>query len=456
MTTPPDLQPNQILREVSWRELFGWVHLFRTFRIAIHPSKLALAWLLLLCLYLGGRALDYTWTLAAPHSVPLSVERINWPATPSLYSDNTFLQNIPTLPREGVFIKFFQYEVGQVDQTVQSILNWNWLSPGGVLSSIANFLLVGPAWFYGSHPVFASIFTLWFLIIWAVFGGAVARIAAVHVARDEKMSVRQAIRFSSGKMLSFIFAPIIPLVLILLITALLALAGLVLLNIPYAGPIILSVFFFLPLLAGAILTLLLLGTGAGFNLMYPTIAIEGSDSFDAISRSFSYVYHRPWRLIWYTAVALTYGAVCYLFIRFFIFMTLTLTQYFLGWWLPAKSAAQWPSIWPPIEFWHLSSPLLDLRTLPWSENVTAWFVSFWVYWLITMLGAFAISFYFSANTIIYSLLRREVDATDLDDVYVEEIEEEFTESPPIAPEKVATPGFTSTPQPPESSPSINP
>ena len=37
------------------------------------------------------------------------------------------------------------------------------------------------------------------------------------------------------------------------------------------------------------------GTVGGFGLMYPTVAVEGSDSFDAISRSFSYVFARPWR-----------------------------------------------------------------------------------------------------------------------------------------------------------------
>ena len=47
-----------------------------------------------------------------------------------------------------------------------------------------------------------------------------------------------------------------------------------------------------------------------------------------------------------------------------------------------------------------------------------------------MLGAFAISFYFSANTIIYYLMRREVDATELDDVYLEQSEEDFGDTPP--------------------------
>jgi hypothetical protein len=53
-----------------------------------------------------------------------------------------------------------------------------------------------------------------------------------------------------------------------------------------------------------------------------------------------------------------------------------------------------------------------------------------VYLAIGLLGAFAISFYFSANTIIYYLMRREVDATELDDVYLEQSDEDFAEPAP--------------------------
>lgn len=416
----------QVVRDVSWREVFGWVHLFRTFRIAMAPSKLAFAWVLLLCLYLGGRVMDYAWTLVAPSYVPTKIERI-------VPAGGYYLAPTPgsttSLEREGIFIKFFQYEVGQVRTVVRGVLDWNWMGYDGVVAGVTNFAITGPAWFYRAHPVYAVIYSAWFLLVWAVFGGALARVAAVHVARDETMSVRQAIRFSSGKMLSFIFAPVIPLVLIALLALVLSAGGWILLHIPIAGPIVLGIFFFLALLVGGLLALLVLGTAAGFNLMYPTIAVEGSDSFDAISRSFSYVYHRPWRLLWYTAVAVAYGAVCYLFVRFFIYLALALTQYFVGWWLHGQPATYWPHLWPTVEFWSLSYPV-GSENLKWSENVAAWFIAFWVYLLISLLGAFAISFYFSANTIIYALLRREVDATDLDDVYVEEVEEEFSETPP--------------------------
>ena len=67
-------------------------------------------------------------------------------------------------------------------------------------------------------------------------------------------------------------------------------------------------------------------------------------------------------------------------------------------------------------------------------------MTWWVYLVIGLVGAFAISFYFSANTLIYYLMRREVDATDLDDVYVEEMDDEIpdTEAPPVVTEVTPT------------------
>ena len=96
------------------------------------------------------------------------------------------------------------------------------------------------------------------------------------------------------------------------------------------GPIIVGALLFLALAAGFVMTLVLLGLVGGFNLMYPTIAVEGSDSFDAISRSFSYLYALPWRLAFYTVIAVVYGALAYLFVRLFIFLMLALAHKFVG------------------------------------------------------------------------------------------------------------------------------
>ena len=157
----------------------------------------------------------------------------------------------------GLFIEFFDYEVRQVDNVVNGVLAWNWIAgfhpagavglrnpdaAPGVIHAIGNFLIVGPAWLLSKHWVFFTIMLVWFLVLWAIFGGAICRITAVHIARDEKISVRQALSFSFNKILSFIFAPVIPLLIVLFLGLLVGVGGL-LFYVPYVGPIVAGLFF---------------------------------------------------------------------------------------------------------------------------------------------------------------------------------------------------------------------
>jgi hypothetical protein len=343
---------------------------------------------------------------------------------------------------------FFDYESNQLSNAVRAVQAWNWFGEEsvynvvnplgttghltgtpGVMQSITRLLTVGPVWMLTQHPFYFLLQGMIFLVIWSIFGGAICRIAAVHVARDEKLSIRSALMFSSGKFLSFLFAPIIPLIIVvgvgLLVTAGSALAG-----IPYIGPIIVGSLFILALGAGFLMALVLLGLIGGFNLMYPTVAVEGSDSFDAISRSFSYLYARPWRLGFYTLVSLVYGAISYLFVRFFISVVLMLTHKFGG--LAVFSSADstlplWSSLWSSPGTSGRLSYDVDALALSFSQEIGARLIWLWVHLIVAMLGAFAVCFYFSSNTIIYYLMRREVDATDLDDVYLEHPDDEFAD-----------------------------
>ena len=457
----------QTIRSINWREVFPFTHLFRAFRVAVHPSKLLLALAALLLIYLGGRVLDGVW----PERYKAMPGEFGFNAGARGETDQfdvamrraQRMTNRPVsasddaaLRRRGIFISFFEYQVGRVNDVTQSVLSNNWFTGGmmspGVFPSIGAFL-VGPGLLFHNHPLYALLFFSWFLLIWSLFGGAISRIAAVHVARDEKISVRQALRFSISKVLSFLFAPLIPLMIILVIGVVVSATGWALLHIPWVGPIVMGLVFFLALLAGFIMTLVALGTIGGFNLMFPTVAVEGSDSFDAISRSFSYVFARPWRMLFYTAVAIAYGALTYLFVRMFLFVMLMLTHFFVGWWLgeggqpdrhwngpPPGSMGQPPAVMWPAPQWEDLTYDVDYAHLKASERIAAGAISFWVYMTIGLLGAYAISFYFSANTIIYYLMRREVDATELDDVYVEETEDEFGEPVAMTPKEASGAG----------------
>jgi hypothetical protein len=134
-------------------------------------------------------------------------------------------------------------------------------------------------------------------------------------------------------------------------------------------------------------------------------------------------------MIFYTLVAVIYGALCYLFVRLFIGLMLALTHQFvdIGHFADAPSTEPlWQTMWTG-PHGRLSYDI-DFLTLRGDQDFAAGLVAFWVYLVISMVGAFVISFYFSANTIIYYLMRREVDATEPDDVYLEQSDEDFGES----------------------------
>jgi hypothetical protein len=353
----------------------------------------------------------------------------------------------------GLFETFFDFESNQISNIVFAVRSWNWfgeshsaavvdvnplglpvesygMSSAGVLQSVVRFFTVAPMWMLTQHPLFFFLFGLMCLVLWSLFGGAISRIAAVHVARDEKLSIRSALMFSGGKFLSFLFAPIIPLIIVVAI-GLLITVGSALANIPFFGPVFVGAIFFLALVAAFVMTLVLLGLVGGFNLMFPTVAVEGSDSFDAISRSFSYLYARPWRLAFYTIVSVIYGTACYLFVRLFIFLMLVLAHRFGGLAVVTTSsdstAPLWSSLWPDPSITGRLSYDIDNISLTFAQEIGARLIWLWVHFVIAILGAFAVSFYLSASTIIYYLMRREVDATDLDDVYLEQTEDEFAE-----------------------------
>jgi len=534
-----DAEP-QVVRGIDWKSTFPFTQIFRSFRVAIHPSKLVLALLALLLVYAGGRFMDAIWLdryRAIPGEVELYREaRIDsdlrgqfqrrlderrqsirnayeaklaaigkpqgnladikqfilderarareaalkaYEAAPKNTAEQkdraarardasiraAYDQAVAEWDRYravqgvGLFESFFEAQLGEMYRLVRRAREAQFIGKGGVFDTFINFLTIAPSWAMRYHPVFFTIFFIYLLVIWAIFGGAIARIAAVQVARDEKLSFRQALSFSTAKFLSFLSAPIIPLLIIAVVGLLVTLGGL-LFNVPVLD-IIAAVLFFMALAAGFIMTLVLLGLVGGFNLMYPTIAVEGSDSFDAISRSFSYLYARPWRLLFYTIVAGIYGTLCYVFVRYFIKLMLSLTHYFVGLLIFRDAPSTEPLLnvmWPnPLTATRLSYDI-DFLTLGGTQDVTAFLLAFWNYLTIGMLGAFAISFYFSANTVIYILMRHEVDATEMDDVYLEQTEEDFAEATPasstatVSAPASETPASPSTPAAPSAPP----
>jgi hypothetical protein len=152
--------------------------------------------------------------------------------------------------------------------------------------------------------------------------------------------------------------------------------------------------------------------------MFPGIAYSGLEFFDTISHAFSYVYSKPWRMIAYNLLAAAYGAACYLFVRFFAFLMLASTHSFLRtaiWTRNAEGVNKLETLWPQPSFMDLSQ--VAAAPANWTESASAFLIHLSVLLIVGLLVSFIISFYFSANTIIYALIRFKVDKTPFDDVY---------------------------------------
>jgi hypothetical protein len=309
----------------------------------------------------------------------------------------------------------------------------------------------------GLNRFYFLLVTLWTLGTWALFGGAITRMASVQVARNDKIGISEALRFVTARYYSFLSAPLFPLLFIAFMVVLLILYGFFFM-IPLLGDILVAGLGWpLILLAGLAMAVVLVGL-VGWPMMYATISAEGSDSFDAISRSYSYVYQSPWHYAWYSIVALAYGAVVVFFVGFMGALVVYLGKWGVTQTPFIESANRDPSflfVYAPTSF-HWRDLLLHggtvegqalvengavnqaaydklLGSMTWYNKLGALLVTVWLWLFFLLILGFGYSYFWSASTIIYLLMRRKVDDTDLDEVYLEEDEGEESYSASTSP-----------------------
>ncbi len=320
--------------------------------------------------------------------------------------------------------------------------------------------------------------TLVMLLTWAVFGGAITRIAAVQYARGERIGMFEALRFALKRLLDYILAPVFPLAFVFVLMVFMWIFGIFHL-IPVVGDILVSgLFWVIPLTFGLIMAVALVGL-VGWPLMAATISTEGTDSWEAVSRSYSYVYQRPWNYIWYTLVSVAYGAVVVFFVGFMASFAVYLAKwgvnnagYFgrqpnflfiyaptsFGWRELLLEGTQAPSGGDVVQG-RSERPASEgavggvsrwnrineanykeyVGSLNWWNKAGAVLVSFWLGLAFLLVLGFGYSFFWTAATIMYFLLRKSVDTNELDEVYQEEDDFEAPYTPPAQPPAPAAP-----------------
>ncbi len=273
--------------------------------------------------------------------------------------------------------------------------------------------------------VACSLAALWLLFVWSFFGGAISRIAAVEIARDERIPFQEATRFARSRYLSCLWAPLSVGAAALLFAACIASGGWLcgaLWNWYGLGKILLVVGFPLALLGSFLILLLTIGILLGWPMMFPAVAAEGTDAFDAVTRAFSYVYSRPWRYLWCNLVATLYAIPSCLFVLWFARTLLNLALCLGQRWMPAEFAAVKGGLGPCFGGSYGDFPSLSGSPLLW---ICAVLVCGMAYVLLGLAWGYILSYCYSARTMIYLLMRRAVDGTEMKEVFEEESEEDL-------------------------------
>lgn len=302
----------------------------------------------------------------------------------------------------------------------------------GVSVLVNSFLpAIMPLDFGEFFVLFVLVFGL--LVIWSLVGGAITRIAALDYARDESVRLEDALKFARKKLWSYFWSPLVPIIGVVFFALCNVIGGFIG-RIPVFGEVMVALGFPLALTSGFLMVFIGVIGVLGLSFMFPTISTEGSDAFDAMSRAYSYVLSRPKQFLIYCTVNTLYGFACLAVIAFVAWFMMRLAFFTVGAGMGQKFHLIQSFLSQKCNIACLgfcSATSMEAKTAAvsldrWSLKFLAGMLFVYIFLIKLAVWSFVTTYIFSAKTIIYFLLRKEIDSTDVTDVYIEEEKQEKT------------------------------
>ncbi|HAO71169.1 MAG TPA: hypothetical protein DCR06_01055 [Planctomycetaceae bacterium] len=375
---PDNAQPPsraQIIHEIIWSEAFPWWILLKAAGMAFAPTVLILATLATAGTWAGFSLLD---SLGLPSGISTNA--------PIADLDQTTI-SLPT-PSHGV-LPTLSSQVDRLPTPVRDLL-----------------LLLSKPWnpLATSRQFVGSLFRcIWFLLVWSIFATAITRYVALRLVDEEQPSFRDALRFGTQKWpatfnsAAFVFFGIVALA----IPG--ALLGLVM-RFDW-GLAVVGVLWPLILLGAVVLAILGIGLAAGWPLMVAAVGVERGDSFQAISTAFSYLYQRPIHFAFYGFISCVLAVLGFFAAGLFADTTVLFALWAGSFGMGHDRTAD--------VIGAMAKRGADPR---WGIQA----LQFWTNSLRVLLGSFGWGFFWSIAPAIYLLLRQSVDATELDEIVLDE------------------------------------
>jgi hypothetical protein len=275
-------------------------------------------------------------------------------------------------------------------------------SPGVIILLV---VLLVSLWFFAAHPV-----------------GTLLRLITVEIGYDERIEWRVAGDFASRKKLSIFFGLLSPAVFVGAVW-LAAVAWAAISTIPVAGGILAGILLPFLLFAGFLAALVALGLVCAWCQIPAAIAAEGTDSFDAISRGFSYLFGRPWAFFGYWLFAIVYSVPAIGFVVGFTALVLGLLALPVGWIL----GEQFDRLTAFLALWEPGGCLADINI---ADGIGGAILAVIALVVLLILAAaligYVIAYFAAAAQMIYFLQRYHIDGGEPHEIFIDQEEDLFS------------------------------
>jgi len=233
-----------------------------------------------------------------------------------------------------------------------------------------------------------------------IIGGAVSRSAACEVGLGRRPAVAECLRFAGKSAWPLTGSPLFPLLAVVLCGLVCAMLGAIY-RTPIVGAALAGLTFFAPLALGFVMALLLIDLAAAWPLIHASVAADAESSLDALTRAFGYVNRRPLQFAAFVTIAWLAGAFGLIAFE----ALLRISVHLAAWGLHVTTS--------PEIIDGLVRPDRDVRSLDTFAGTATYF---WVRIVRAVAHAWVYAYFWSAATMIYLILRQDVDGAPLTEV----------------------------------------
>ena len=412
------------VRGVDWREVFPWTALTRAFTVAVSIPVLLLASFGVGLTISGWAIADSLLIPEQPAVAPAGVTTDEMESvTPqeTIFTEDPALQaaveaplidSREQIPEPVAAVQPADYAVPAIgpitEDDPRSVFERLLVGEGLTLLGDLHEMFMGEDRDLDAKTSYAICIVdfAWLLVVWGFFGAMITRIAVIRIGRGEKIGLKEAMADVRKKYISYVMSPLFVLVSCFVLSLPIVLISL-LLNFDL-GVLLASLLWIVAIVASIGVAVLLTGLFFGWPLMWPTIsAEEAGDVYEATSRTFAYTFQAPVQYLFYVLISVVIWVPSVMLVQ--NFTSLAEQVIFSGMNVAAEEGQL-------IQDYLTGQVSLDGESQ--SFVMGAKIISGLHWFAHLMADAFCVGFFFSSFSGIYLLLRRFVDHTPLDEVFV--------------------------------------